>query len=209
MSKSTNDAPPRRRASGGAGIGRRSGQALLETLIAALALLLLLSGLLQLALVSGGREILRHAAARAARARSVGFNDWMAQKAMRVAAIPVSGRMTFPGPGFGDEGGGADAGDFELARIPGYLAAENHSRAAYELSYEEWERGAPRLRSESSPYGHGTVRFAAAMDYPLRMPFASLLAPWAERDEEGVPRLGIEGVATAPDHSALYLSGAD
>lgn len=200
MSKSTNDA--RRH-------GDRSGQALLETLIAALALLTLLSGLLQLALLSGGREVLRHAAARAARAKSVGFNDWMAQKAMRVAAIPVSGRMTVPGHAVDDGAGSGDPTDFELSRIPGYLAAENHSRAAYELSYEEWERGAPSLVGAASPHGHGTVRFAAAMDYPLRMPFAGLLVPWATPDDEGVPRVSIEGAATAPDHSALYLAGPD
>ena len=56
----------------------------------------LLFGLLQTAVVFSGREVLHHAAARAARARAVGFNEWMAFKAMRVASIPTSGKMLEP-----------------------------------------------------------------------------------------------------------------
>ena len=73
----------------------RGGQAMLETLLVMLVLCLLFFGLLQVALVFNAREVLHHSAARAARARAVGFNDWMTTKAQRVAAIPNSGRTVF------------------------------------------------------------------------------------------------------------------
>ena len=66
---------------------RRAGQAYLETLIALLVLCVLLFGFLQAALALGGREILHHAVSRAARARAVGFNSWMATKAARASGI--------------------------------------------------------------------------------------------------------------------------
>ena len=124
--------PPARRS--------RAAQAYLESILVLLVLFLLLFGFLQAALLYGGRDVLHHAASRAARARAVGFNDWMAEKAARVAAIPVSGHLLAEDVGWEEEPG-ADMAAFELARIPGYLASENHARAQYVLDYEEWRRG--------------------------------------------------------------------
>lgn len=186
----------------------RAGQALVETLLASLAILLALFGLLQVALASGAREVLRHAAARAARAKSVGFNDWMAEKAVRVAAIPVSGRRTVPADDWLGEDGGGGAAGAAASRIPGYLGADNSARASWVLSYEEWERGWPVFSVGTSPLGEGALRASVRMDYPLRMPLAGFFVPFAEKDEDGTPRLPMSATAAAPDQSRLYLSGA-
>ena len=175
-------------------MARRAGQALLETLLVLLVLCLMLFGFLQAALAIGGRDVLHHAASRAARARAVGFNDWMAEKAARVAAIPVSGRLLSAEIGY-DAAVDGDLAAFERARIPEYLASENHARASYVLDYSEWKRGSFRF-SERGPMlaGEGALSYAVRQEAPLEMPFAPFVFPWADRDEEGVlDKAGVEG----------------
>ncbi len=184
---------------------RRAGQAYLESILVVLVLLLLLFGFLQTALLYGGRDVLHHAASRAARARAVGFNEWMAEKAGRVAAIPVSGRLLAADVG-ADPDDVADGGSaFELSRIPSYLGAENHARAQYVLDYEEWRRGSLRSSESGASFSGGTLSRSVRFDAPLRMPFSPLVFPWAPRDEEGVPRLSFEATAAVGNHAGLYL----
>ena len=143
------------------GADGRSGQAMLESVIVILVVCFLLFSLLELARGFAGREILRHSAARAARARTVGFNHWMCTKVMRVAAIPNAGKMTEPSyADFTDQelrgalaskspgelwdwsltaNPRSDRGATEAARIPDYLASEHEERARYILDYEGWD----------------------------------------------------------------------
>jgi len=183
----------------------RAGQAYLESILVVFVLLLLLFGFLQTALLYGGRDVLHHAASRAARARAVGFNDWMAEKAARVAAIPVSGHL-LEGVDDADDADLADGtAAYELARIPGYLAAENRERAGYVLDYEEWRRGSLRFSESGGSFSGGTLARTVRHDAPLHMPLSPLTFPWAARDEEGVPRLPFEATASAGNHAGLYL----
>lgn len=183
----------------------RSGQAFLETFLVLLVLLFVLFGFLQVAISSGDREIVHHAAARAARAKAVGFNDWMAVKAARVAAIPSSGKLLAGELGYDADEDGPKAG-FEAARIPEYLAAETSARAQYVLDYEEWARGSLRVRPDGSLFGGGVLRENVSFDAPLRMPLAGWFVPWARRDENGLPRIRIAHGAPAGEHSTLYLA---
>ena len=183
-----------------------AGQAYLETLIVLLVLLLCLFGFLQAAISLGGRDVLHHAAARAARAKSVGFNDWMAEKAARVAAIPVSGKILA-----GDVGWEEDAGavaDFELARIPAYLAAENRARAEHLLDYEEWRAETINFRQHGTILGGGALEYEVTHDAPLHMPFSQFLFPGARLDAADIPRLPISAEANSGEHASLYLEGA-
>ena len=166
-------------------------------------LCVLLFGFLQAALALGGREILHHAASRAARARAVGFNSWMATKAARVAAIPVSGKLLAEDLGWTPADGSPAA--FERARIPDYLSAENHERADWVLNYEEWEKGTLSVRESGSLFGNGTLDLTVRHDAPLWMPFARFAVPWAPLDGEGVPRVAMEATATQGEHAGLYL----
>ncbi|MGI5868594.1 MAG: TadE/TadG family type IV pilus assembly protein [Kiritimatiellia bacterium] len=204
----------------------RSGQAALETFIVVFIVCLLLFGLLQAAMVFSGREVLHHAAARAARARAVGFNDWMAFKAMRVASIPNSGRMLEPAftpsqasAPFGGNPSPGEAWDaamtavpgvseraaLERVRVPAYLASDNHARANYVLNYTEWDRGSPREHEQASAFGTGTLRYRVEQDFPLTMPLRSLVFPFAQTDEDGIGRVSISGEAEAGQHASLYL----
>ena len=204
----------------------RSGQAALETFIVVLVVCVLLFGLLQAAVVFSGREVLHHAAARAARARAVGFNEWMAFKAMRVASIPNSGKMLEPvfaplqaSTPFGGSPSPGAAWDaamtavpgmspraaLERIRVPAYLASDNHARAGYVLNYAEWERGSLREREQASAFGTGTLRYRVEQDFPLTMPFSSFVFPFARTDADGNGRVAISGEAEAGQHASLYL----
>lgn len=183
----------------------RSAQAYLESLLAVLVLVFLIFGALQVALLFGESAVMHHAAARAARAKAVGFNDWMALKAARVASIPVSGRLSGDSLDFAKASGGEAA--FEKARIPEYLAAENHARASYILDYEEWNGGRLSL-SESGGRSGAIVGFSARHDVPLKLPLGFLVAPGAVADEDGIPRLAVESGGVAADHSPHYLEAA-
>lgn len=204
----------------------RSGQAALETFIIVLVVSVLLFGLLQAAIVFSGREVLHHAAARAARARAVGFNDWMAFKAMRVASIPNSGRMIVPeftpSQVFTPFGGNPTPGEawdaamtavpgmseraaLERIRVPAYLASDNHARSDYVLNYAEWARGSFQAREQASAFGTGTLRYRVEQDFPLTMPFSSFVFPFARVDADGNGRVTISGEAEAGQHASLYL----
>jgi hypothetical protein len=69
---------------------------------------------------------------RAARARAVGFNDFMSLKAARVAVSPAAGRRLWPtDPGFTDA--------MELSRAAIYMGTPNAAVARGVLEYEGWD----------------------------------------------------------------------
>ena len=104
---------------------------MVETVLAVLAVSFLFLALFRLSCLLTGKVVLQHAAMRVARARSVGFNDYMCRKSARVAAIPVAGRRIWP------EEGEIDAA-MEEARIAAYMATENEAVARGVLEYERW-----------------------------------------------------------------------
>ena len=71
--------------------------------------------------------LLDHAAARAARAKAVGMNDFMCIKAAQVAVIPVAGRRVFP-----------EYEMDEVARLPIYMSSSTPEIAAGVMSYQWW-----------------------------------------------------------------------
>ena len=67
-------------------------QAMFETLIAVLVIMLIFTGAFRISRMLAARTVLDYAAARAARAKAVGFNDFMCVKSARAAMIPVAGK---------------------------------------------------------------------------------------------------------------------
>lgn len=148
---------------------------------------LIFAGLFQVSQLFAAREILGHAAARAARARTVGFNAWMVRKAARVAAIPNAGRMLVPGferensalaasirtqpPGtVWDQALQSQPGSpqlaIEQARIPEYMASANYAQSRFVLDYEDWD-----TINVSVPMAlPGIMHITASQRYPLRIP---------------------------------------
>ena len=110
--------------------GRR-GQALLETLLAAVVLTFAFMALFRLSHMLTGKILAEHAAMRVARARTVGLNNFMCVKAARIATISVAGRRLWP------LGGEFDY-DIERARSHIYMATPTPSIARGVLEYEGW-----------------------------------------------------------------------
>ena len=121
---------------------RRGGQAMIETVIAVLVITFVFLALFAFSQLLTRKMMLEHAAMRVARARAVGFNDFMCKKAARVAVIPAAGKRLWPA--------GDDAIDHskELARISIYMNTPDGGVANGVLEYEGWKD----LRVEP---GHG------------------------------------------------------
>lgn len=145
----------------------KRGQAMIETLIAIALICVVFFGIMQISNLSVSREIIYHAAARGARAKTVGFNSWMVQKSVRVAAIPNSGKMITPqfdntDPVLQSAIAASQAANrplaqlwtqvlggeiipssaqynIERARIPEYMNTDNNWRGDYILNYTGWE----------------------------------------------------------------------
>ena len=110
-----------------------SGQAMIETVLAVLVISFLFFALFRLSHMLTGKILLEHAAMRVARARAVGFNEFMCVKTARVAVMPVAGERLKPDKG--DERG--DMSESALARM--YMRTPDGSYADGLLRYENWK----------------------------------------------------------------------
>jgi hypothetical protein len=153
---------------------------MLETTLAVVFVSFVFLALFKLSYLLTGKILLEHAAMRVARARTVGFNDFMCRKTARVAVIPAAGRRTWP----------ENADDYwddsvERARVGDYLASEDEAHARGVLEYERWAnlRVAP---------GDGTD-VSAKMDFDLF---------------DGAWTFDLEGEAGVEKNHALYLMDA-
>ena len=106
---------------------------MVETVLAVLFVSLVFLVLFKLSHQLTGKILLEHAAMRVARARAVGLNDFMCEKAARVAVLPVAGRRLWP------TGEDALNWDEERHRVSDYMASEDEARARGILEYEGWQ----------------------------------------------------------------------
>ena len=111
----------------------RPGQAMVETVLAVVFLSFVFLALFRLSYLLTGKILMEHAAMRVARARAVGFNDFMCRKTARVAVIPVAGRRTWPDEATTPLGVSAERG-----RISDYMASEDEAHARGILEYARW-----------------------------------------------------------------------
>ncbi len=138
--------------------GTSNGQAMIESVFVIIVACFCFLALFQYANLFAAKMTLTHAATRAARARTVGLNQWMVEKAARAAAIPVSGKSLIP---FGvpstpsvilqnnNDGRIWNAAlwtspisakaQLERARIPEYMGSVNSPTSREILDYELWE----------------------------------------------------------------------
>jgi hypothetical protein len=138
--------------------GTANGQAMIESVFVIIVACLCFLALFQYANLFAAKMTLTHAATRAARARTVGLNHWMVEKAARAAAIPVSGRSLIPfgvpsTPALNTQGVSPgriwDAAlraspvsakaQLERARVPEYMGSVNSPTSQEILNYELWE----------------------------------------------------------------------
>lgn len=193
-----------------------SGQSLIESCVVIALISLIFMGLFQISQLFAAREILYHAAARGVRAKTVGFNRWMVEKAIRVASIPNAGKMTVPGfenedlalrgmldelkPGdlwsrvLGVRPSSGQAG-IEKTRIPEYMASHNRSRSRYVLDYENWDT--IEHDSPSSAGSASIIEVKVAQDYRIWVPL--------HRTFYAADTVNLEGESALENHYSLYL----
>jgi len=211
--------------------GRLSGQALIESCLAIAIICLIFFGLLQVSQLFAAREVLFHAAARGARAKTVGFNRFMVSKSARVAAIPNSGRMVTPeyvnndeqlrnmvatmragelwdatlrnwDDDLGDLTPSSQQGGIERARIPDYLGSHNWATARHILDYQYWEPGEPNGIDLSLSSG-GTSNSLLHVSVRQRYPmWVPMHRTFYAPDDDAV---SLEGVCSIEKHYDLYI----
>lgn len=113
----------------------RAGQAAVETVLAVLIVTSVFLALFKLSHLLTGKILAEHAAMRVARARAVGFNDFMCRKAARLCVIPVAGNRLWP-DGDSVKFGIAE----ERAKMRTYLETPDEARAHGLLEYEGWNK---------------------------------------------------------------------
>ncbi len=190
----------------------KSGQALLESFGIIMLLCLILFGMVQYVLMLTATEIIQYSADASARARSVGFNNFMVYKVNRVTSIPNAGLMTTPG-GFpaGDDWTSTTVGEMwedeiwdnptssqynqiEQYNIPLFLGSENWGMMYGYLDYADWDT----VSGPSYVVSSGeTVAVVVRQEYPLRMPLFRAFSNSTEID--------IRKEAILADHAELYL----
>lgn len=166
------------------------GQSLVESCIVIAILCLLFMGIFQVSQLFMAQEILNFAAGRGARAKAVGFNDFMVYKTVRVGSIANAGLMTSPDI----EGGPAEQRAIERSRIPLYLGAEWHGLLNPILDYEDWNDINYTCSEEDTP---PMLRFRVFQEFPLRFAF--------HRAFYASDALDLTGEARLDNHYPLYL----
>ncbi len=168
----------------------RRGQAIIESSLVLALVCLVLFGLFEISQLFAAQEILDYAAARGARAETVGFNSFMVNKIVRVGAIPNAGRLINPVV----SGGPAAQSDAELARLPLYLGGENAGRLPGILDYDHWDSIGIPVPAQVG----GLIRERIGQDYDLRdFPFS--------RAFYSSDILSLGGEAYIESHYPLYM----
>ena len=172
----------------------RSGQSLIESCIVMIMITFLLFGVLQISQMFAAQEVLNYAATKAARAKTVGFNDFMVHKVVRVATIPNAGQMITPDTQFS---GPLEQSAVEMARVPLYLGAMRWGELDPILNYSNW----PSIRVDSGMSGDGPmIEMRVNQVYTLTDPFH---ASYYASDD-----VNMRGRAELMNHANLYLDDA-
>jgi hypothetical protein len=198
---------------------------LIEACLALLILCLVFMGVFQVSQLITARQVLYHAAARGARARMVGLNRFMVDKAIRVAAIPNAGRMIEPDIANEDaalrewlateragvvwdrvlatDPGIADVHAIERARIPEFMGSEHWAWSRAILDYEHWDTIDPSVIAWAGDGEPLDVRVRQRID--LRRLFGVGIYRLFYADDT----LELAGDSRMEAHYSLYLEDLD
>ena len=112
----------------------REGQSMIETVIVLFFLCIVFFWVYEYTGLLTRHTVLDYAAARAARARTVGFNDFMITKTVRIATMSTAGACETKD----DEGNGLSTGTL-VSRMGSYLEAESEGDTKGILDFDLWD----------------------------------------------------------------------
>jgi hypothetical protein len=208
--------------------GTSNGQAMIESVFVIIVACLCFLALFQYANLFAAKMTLTHAATRAARARSVGLNHWMVEKAARAASIPVSGKSLIPfgvpssSPTIlqsGKEGSIWDAAllaspvsakaQLERARVPDYMGSVNSPTSLEILDYELWEEMSVSIEEPLDLDGTmpGALEVTVSQRQPLLITMMSLMeGTFKSSGEEGTTEgVTMHGTYSIESQYPLYM----
>lgn len=177
----------------------RGGQAMIESVVAMLCLCVVFFAVYECASLLTAKTVLDYAAARAARARAVGLNDFMITKTVRVATLATAGACRAP-----RDADGAPPGTATLAsRMGSYLACEREGDARGILDFALWDPS--RLGWTCSEPGGPSA--ALSLRVWQRRPLYGTGEAGDDAPDafDGGRAYTLEGAAEIEGHAAFYL----
>jgi len=201
---------------------------MIESIFVVIVSCLCFIALFQYANLYAAKMTLTHAATRAARARSVGLNHFMVEKAARAASIPVSGKSLvsfgLPSTPTGilqqkDIGTIWDVAlavspssakaQLERARVPDFMGSENDPTSREILNYELWDDMSVSLEEPISLDGEtpGILEVTVRQRQPLLISLVSLLEGSLKSDSESDEEksLSMHGIYSMESQYPLYM----
>jgi hypothetical protein len=115
----------------------RSGQVMVESVLAMIVILIVFLALFNLSDMIRAKLLVENAAAKCARARAVGYNDFMLRKIARLSTMPAAGKCHTSA----DSENGTLSLQSRYDRIGVYLMSEYEAQADAILDFERWQEG--------------------------------------------------------------------
>jgi hypothetical protein len=173
--------------------GRR-GQVMVESILAMIVILLVFLALFNLSNQIRAKLLIENAAVKCARARAVGYNDFMLRKIARLSTMPAAGKCLTA----------ADAGDGPLPlssrynRIDDYLMSEYEAQADAILDFEYWIDDDTYIRATS---GNAPATATVTQRRPDNFNFGVFIGLPKNHED----KIDISASATAEAHYPDYL----
>lgn len=168
---------------------------MVESTIAMIFILLAFLALFNLTDLIRAKLLIENAAVKCARARTVGYNDFMLRKIARLATMPVSGKCLTAS----DEDEGTVSYATRYYRIGSYLCSEYEAQANTILDFEYWENGDT---SASASIGNSPVTATVKQRRPRLFDFGVLTSTGKSNEDD---RAEISATATVEAHYPDYL----
>lgn len=179
--------------------GRKSGQAMIETIIVMVFLLIAFFMIAQFADNFRARLVTDYAAGRCARSRTVGLNDYMMLKIARIATMSIAGENMLP-----DYIDGPLSASELIGRAGNYLSARYESQNHGVLDFELWRNNKTTV---SSVLGGSKLTATVKQHRPQFFSLSSFLSPDAGKKEESDEEIAnIEASHSIEAHYPDYLN---
>ena len=174
---------------------RKCGQAMVETVIVMIAILIVFLTVLNLGDYIRARVMVENAAMKCARARAVGYNDFMLRKIARLATMPVAGECKTTD----DAANGRLSYGERYNRISDYLMSDYEAQADAILDFEHWLDGNTYVNAS---IGDSSSTATVTQRRPRLFDISMLVGGERPDDDE---RDTISATATVESHYQAYL----
>lgn len=173
---------------------QKCGQAMVESILAMFVILLVFLAIFSLSDQIRVKLLVENAAVKCARARAVGYNDFMLKKIARLTTMPASGECYTSA----DDEGRTLSLRSRYNRIDDYLMSEYEAQAKAILDFEYWRNGDTIIQATSgnSP-ATATVTQRRADDFNFNI--------LIKKDKESGRKVNISSTATVEAHYPDYL----